>query len=161
MKQIMSNEGLLIANNSMLKCGKERCYCLVVLKAILSNPVLQNDFLSIPEFAVSKINIGKKQKKKSVETLSSNSLLISRLITTMLKIKPQLVDMPCIKFYFDKTVAVLTTPDISLLSLTGKIYYVKPTIIYAMYVYIKRMVSNQFTRMMKHCILPDTVFNCG
>jgi len=92
----------------------------MALELIFSNPVLQSDFLSTPYIVESKINIRRKQKKISLDS----NLLICNLITTVLKIKPHLVDIPFIKFYFDKTVAVLTAPDISLSSLSGMMHVV-------------------------------------
>jgi len=119
-KQIISKEGLLFTNKSVLKCGTEGCCCLMALEVIFSNPVLQNDFLSTPDIVESKINTRKKRKKISLDS----NLLTCNLITTVLKIKPHLLDVPFIKFYFGKTVAVLTAPDISLSSLSGMMHVV-------------------------------------
>ncbi|XP_065899031.1 nucleolar pre-ribosomal-associated protein 1-like isoform X3 [Dysidea avara] len=114
---IISNEGLLFTNKSVLKCGNEECCCLLTMETIFSNPVMQNNFLSTPPaYVESKVSFPKKQKK----TVSLDySTLICGLITTVLKMNPQLVDMPCIKLYFDKTTTVLTAPDISSSSLSA------------------------------------------
>lgn len=117
-RQVIDNKGLVITNNLLLKFDSKQCCCLLAIDVIFSDPIFRDKFLSTSE---SKLNVsaGKKRKKKLVEVFADHNLLLCDLITTILKRNSSLVDMPCIKFYFDKTIAVLTAQDIYFSSLSS------------------------------------------
>ena len=116
LEKVLSNKCTVCNNNLFVKCDSEECSCSLIINAVFNNLSLQENFLTQSTITNSKLQqpllVRKRKHVSQIEAAcSANSMLMCDLITTCLKMQPQMTRTSCLRFYFAKINEILTAQD--------------------------------------------------
>ena len=124
----MSNKCKVIGDSLLVKCDHEECCCSFIINTVFNNSALKGTFLTPSPSSNSRLqqtSLVRKQKHLSQTETGCSSLLVCDLITTCLKIQPQMIKVSCLQFYFDKIIEVLGVQDFSIIIASSGKFYVQ------------------------------------